>query len=233
MPESRSEIVGAVVGLVAPYAVWMILMAALPSTASAYAIRTLATAATLGLSFVLLRREKGLNLGWVLPRGKIGRAGLWAFGMGLLVFAFWALPEDYAWYRRFVLFGRGALESTEPSPVDPAVCGWPLTWVRLVGSAFIIAPAEELFFRSFLYRSIQGLDWRKTDPAHFQLTAFLWMVALFAVEHDPRFVVGALAGVAYGFLALRMGLLSAILAHVITNLVLGLYVIETGKWAFW
>ena len=88
--------------------------------------------------------------------------------------------------------------------------------VRLLGSAFIISVAEELFFRRWLMR----------------FAGFWWMVALFAVEHD-RWLVGAIAGVLYGWLALRKGLLSAIIAHVTTNLALGLYVLETGNWQFW
>ena len=88
--------------------------------------------------------------------------------------------------------------------------------VRLFGSAFVISVAEELFFRRWLMR----------------FAGFWWMVALFAVEHD-RWLVGAIAGVLYGWLALRKGLVSAIVAHVTTNLALGLYVLETGKWQFW
>jgi CAAX prenyl protease-like protein len=91
-----------------------------------------------------------------------------------------------------------------------------LKLVRLVGSAFVISVAEELFFRRFLMR----------------FAGFWWMVLLFAVEHD-RWLVGAFAGLLYGWLALRKGLLSAIVAHVVTNLALGLYVLETKSWQFW
>ena len=88
--------------------------------------------------------------------------------------------------------------------------------VRLVGSAFVISVAEELFFRKWLIG----------------FAGFWWMVALFAVEHD-RWLVAALCGIAYGWLYLRRGLLSAIIAHATTNLVLGLWVLKTGQWQFW
>ena len=49
-----------------------------------------------------------------------------------------------------------------------------------------------------------------------------------------RFVlVGAICGIAYGVLYLRRGLGAAIVAHVTTNLVLGLWVLKTGQWQFW
>ena len=88
--------------------------------------------------------------------------------------------------------------------------------VRLVGSAFVISVAEELFFRKWLIG----------------FAGFAWMVALFAVEHD-RWLVGAIAGAIYGALCLRRGLFAAIVAHATTNLVLGLWVLRTGQWQFW
>ena len=63
--------------------------------------------------------------------------------------------------------------------------------------------------------------------------AFLWMVGVFALEHHTRIGVGAMAGAAYGLLAVRRGLGTAIVAHAATNLALGLYVIHTGEWGFW
>ena len=48
-----------------------------------------------------------------------------------------------------------------------------------------------------------------------------------------RPVVAALAGAAYGLLAIRFGLGSAIVAHVVTNLLLALHVIFSNSWSFW
>ena len=55
---------------------------------------------------------------------------------------------------------------------------------------------------------------------------------LFTLEHD-RPAVAALAGALYGFAAIRLGLGAAIVAHVVTNLALGLYVIRCDAWGFW
>ena len=117
-------------------------------------------------------------------------------------------------------------------PYDPAVCGWTLTIVKLIGSAFVIAPVEEVFFRSFLYRWLQNRDFTAVPLSRFDLSAFLWMVFLFTLEHD-RPLAAAMAGGVYGLLAIRWGLGSAILAHVVTNLALGLHVIYHGAWEFW
>jgi len=152
---------------------------------------------------------------------------------GLVVNVLWIAPEYSTWYRTWMELPIGELPpASGPSPYEPSVCGWPLTIVKLIGSAFVIAPVEEVFFRSFLYRRLQTRDFRAVPLSSFDLSSFLWMVFLFTLEHD-RPVVAALAGAAYGLLAIRFGLGSAIVAHVVTNLMLGLHVIYRGEWWFW
>lgn len=198
--------------LVVPYAVWMALMMLLPATAEAYAMRSAVCAICLCAAYLLFRRSGG-------DARMEGKAVWLGIAVGIAVWLAWVVPENFAWYRRWMIVGE--TESAAPSPYDPAVCGWALTLLRLAGSAFAIAAAEELFFRRWLYR------WLGADRM-----AFVWMVILFAVEHN-RPVVAALAGIAYGLVALRCGLGSAIVAHMTTNLILGIQVIATKNWAFW
>lgn len=205
---------------VAPYLVWMALMMLLPATAVDYATRTACTAAALCFYIFTV---KPAAPAWP-------RTLTWGVLAGLAVGVLWVAPESFDWYRRYLIIGGGA--ATEPSPYDPAVCGWPLTLVRLAGSAFVIAAAEELFFRDFLYRWLQKRDWTSVDRRTFDLNAFLWMTALFALEHD-RWLAGAAAGALYGLVYIRHGLGAAVTAHVVTNLALGLYVIGRGEWGFW
>ena len=207
----------------APFLAWIALQMSLPATAACYAVRAGATAA-IGLACLLaLSSPCGFPLRGVL----FGLAG------GLAVCALWIAPEYSTWYRTWLELPIGVPPPPpEPSPYEPAVCGWPLTIAKLAGSAFVIAPAEEVFFRSFLYRRLQARDFRAVPLSRFDLSSFLWVVALFTLEHD-RPVVAAIAGAAYGLLAIRFGLGSAIVAHVVTNLALGLHVIYRGEWWFW
>ena len=207
--------------IIAPYLVWMALMLALPTSAAAYAVRS-AAAGTLLATLVIFGGRLRMP-----SRASV----LWGVGAGLLVCLLWIWPENFEFYRRFFIVGSGAPPDA-PSPYDPAVCGWPLTLIKLAGSAFVIAPAEELFFRSFLYRWIQGGDSAGARLDRFDLTAFLWTVGLFALEHD-RYLAGAIAGAVYGLLAIRKGLASAIIAHIVTNLTLAIYVIHFSAWSFW
>jgi len=190
--------------LIAPYAAWMVLMAALPATAASYALRGAVTAVLLAVGFFALRPHLD-------ARGLL--VGLLA---GLAVFFIWTAPE--MWLDALFCSSHAAAEMpAADSPYAPVNCGWTLTVAKLLASAFVISVAEELFFRKFLV----------------EFAGFWWMVALFAVEHGDRWFVGALAGIAYGWLARRHGLAAAIVAHAVTNLVLGLYVIFGDKWYYW
>ena len=188
-----------------PYAVWMAMMMLLPPTSECYAARTLVTAILMLPCLFYLERHHG-----VIYRNRTLFPELfWGFLVGIVVLVAWVWPEQFEWYRKWCSYGDGGTNAVAETDMV-------LKLVRLVGSAFVISVAEELFFRRFLMR----------------FAGFWWMVLLFAVEHD-RWLVGAFAGLLYGWLALRKGLLSAIVAHVVTNLALGLYVLETKSWQFW
>ena len=207
--------------LIAPYAAWMALMTLLPATVGGYAVRTavvaalLAMAAWQGRKTQDERREPCLSSAVSCPPVSfvscLTSSILPGLLIGFAVFAMWILPEqfDWAWYRKFCIVGEGGTQAVAEASVALIV-------VRLVGSAFVISVAEELFFRKWLVG----------------FAGFWWMVGLFAIEHD-RWLVAAICGVVYGWLYLRKGLFSAIVAHATTNLVLGLWVLKTGQWQFW
>ena len=192
-------------GLIAPFATWIALMTVLPATATAYAVRTAATAALLAATAASLKFKVESLKCWRWSDLVLGLA------VGMVVFAIWILPEqfDWAWYRKWCILGEGGTQAVaEASAVMIAI--------RLIGSAFVISIAEELFFRKWLIG----------------FAGFWWMVALFAIEHD-RWLVAALCGIIYGALYLRRGLGAACVAHATTNLILGLWVLLTGQWQFW
>ena len=207
--------------LIAPFATWIALMTVLPATVGGYAVRTAVVAAMLvagwrqGLETLDVRRETCLPSHVLSPLKsdvfRLSSSLVPGLAVGLAVFAIWILPEqfDLPWYRRFCIIGEGGTQAVAEASVA-------MIAIRLIGSAFVISVAEELFFRKWLIG----------------FAGFWPTVALFAVEHD-RWLVAAICGVAYGWLYLRKGLGAAIVAHVTTNLVLGLWVLRTGQWQFW
>ena len=207
-----------------PFAVWMGLMFVLPATAESYAIRSDATLATGIVCWIIHRKDRSTAMQEVgTCAGNVFVSAISGILVGLAIFALWIWAP--AWpYSEPV--------APEGLPYAPQTCGWPLTIAKLIGSAFIIAPAEELFFRSFLYRKLIARDFTSIPLSKFDLSAFLWVIFLFTLEHD-RPIAAAITGAAYGLLAIRFGISSAIIAHITTNLVLALHVIFNNAWQFW
>ena len=220
---------------VSPFAIWMAMMFALPSSSAwAYALRTLASFIALVAAGIYFLRTKRLEPHILTCADKSFAVKLfWGLFIGVIVTFLWIAPEYFLFYRKWCILGDVPSPLQEQtSPYDPNVCGWPLTVLRLIGSAFVIAPAEELFFRAYLYRRLQSEEWRSVDRRRFDWSAFLWTTGLFAVEHN-RIIAAVMAGVFYLLVYRRCGLFAATLAHVVTNLLLALFVLYSGAWSFW
>ena len=118
-------------------------------------------------------------------------------------------------------------------PYAPEICGWPLTLIRLAGSAFVISVIEEFFWRGFLYRWTLGGDFLRVDAGRLGWSRFLIVAAVFGFEHN-EWLAGFVAGLAYGWLYVRTrDIWAACFAHAVTNLALGVYVLKTGAFFFW
>ena len=225
---------------IAPFAVWIGLMSVLGDSALAYAARTAATAVTaiafwrLPLVYGAFRfsyRLRGIPYGILAG---VGVAFLWMAPEMEGVVPTGAVEFYRQWFTGVPGIPKPPPGGT-PSPYAPAVCGQVLTFVKLFGSAVVIATVEEVFFRSFLYRWLQGRHFSFISGRRFDLSAFALTVFLFASEHD-RWFLGAIAGAVYGIVAIKLGLSSAIAAHVTTNLMIGIAVIQSSpfdKWGFW
>ncbi|WP_156116548.1 CAAX prenyl protease-related protein [Massilia sp. 9096] len=119
---------------------------------------------------------------------------------------------------------------------DPRVAGridWLLVAIRIAGAALVVPIMEELFWRSFLMRWIDELDFQTVEPPQLSLKSFSIAVLLFGFEHN-LWLAGIVAGAAYSWLYMRFrNLWTPILAHAVTNGLLGLWVVQTGNWSFW
>lgn len=223
-------------GHVWPFVAWLLIMAGLnmdvdwvgPPGPWKYAVRTVACAAL----FLALRPWR------YYPALRARNLG-WAAIVGVGVFILWVAPESRfvpeaarVLYDRFFIWGPPPT-AAELALYDPARIGWGWASVRLIGSAFVIATIEEFFWRGFLYRRLIATDFTRVPIATWSGSAFLYSAGLFAVEHN-RWLAGFAAGAAYWWVYRRTGdLWAAVIAHVLTNLLLGLYVLKTGAFAFW
>lgn len=113
---------------------------------------------------------------------------------------------------------------------------WRAVWfVSRVAGGIVIAPfVEELAFRGFLMRRIQGADFDLVDPRQVGWMAIAVSSLCFGLLHGTRWMEGTIAGVLFALAYRRKGQLGdAILAHSLTNLLLAAMVGITGDWRFW
>ena len=118
-------------------------------------------------------------------------------------------------------------------PRDGGRIDWLLVAIRIAGAALVVPVMEELFWRSFLMRWIVHPDFEAVETSQLGLKSFVITVLLFGFEHN-LWLAGIVAGAAYSLLYMRhRKLWSPILAHAVTNGLLGGWVLMTGNWSYW
>jgi uncharacterized protein len=154
------------------------------------------------------------------------REALLGAATGLLVFGLW-IRLDAPW----MVIGE---PSTAYVPVTlDGRLDLPLVLVRWVGATMLVPVMEELFWRSFLMRWIERTPFEAVPPQRVGLKAVVLSTFVFTLAHT-LWLAAALAGLAYAWLYVRTGKLWVpVIAHAVTNGVLGLWVVGTGRWQFW
>ncbi|MCP3872395.1 MAG: CAAX prenyl protease-related protein [Desulfobacteraceae bacterium] len=147
--------------------------------------------------------------------------------VGLLVLILWVLSEGY--------LPALKTDTLHFDPFERFGHTQAYIWIaiRLFGATVVVPIMEELFWRGFLIRWIITNDFKRVSIGQFTWPSFILISVLFGLEHN-RWFVGILSGVLYNLLLYRTkSLYACIIAHGLTNLGLGIYVIITQKWVFW
>lgn len=145
--------------------------------------------------------------------------------VGIVVLVLW-VNLDAGWMQ------IGASAGFDPTGGTQRI-DWLLVALRIAGAALVVPLMEELFWRSFLMRWLERRDFLNVYPARVGFQAFAITAVLFGFEHN-LWLAGIVAGVAYGVLYMRTGNLWApILAHGVTNGLLGVWIVMTASWTYW
>ena len=158
----------------------------------------------------------------------------YSFAIGIAVFAIWISPDILFGYRRHWLFANALTGSAASSLPDALKYNPVFVTLRALSSAALVPIVEELFWRAWLMRWLIQKNFRKVPLGAYEPSAF-WIVAvLFASEHGPYWEVGLAAGIVYNWWMVRTRSLGdCILAHAVTNGILGIYVIARAHWEYW
>jgi hypothetical protein len=154
---------------------------------------------------------------------------LFGIGAGVLALALWLSPQ--------VVFGfPPRTEGFDPSffEGDP-VLYWLTVIARFARLVIVVPLIEEIFWRGFLMRYLIREDFDKVAFGTFRPLSFFGVAGLFMFVHGMAdWPAAFLTGVIFNFVAVRTKSLAAcVIAHAVTNLALGLYIMATRQWGFW
>jgi CAAX prenyl protease-like protein len=206
------------------YIALLVLEGLLPDWAPDFDVRWLypVKAGLVALALAVLWRHYTELKSFALPL----KDWLLSLAVGIVVLVLW-VNLDAGWMLMGEI-GEGYNPTDEAGRID-----WLLVAFRIAGAALVVPVMEELFWRSFVQRWVQQSDFLALNPARIGLKALLIASALFAVEH-LQWLAGLVAGLAYGWLYIRTrNLWAPIVAHAVTNGLLGAYVVVTRQWSFW
>lgn len=152
--------------------------------------------------------------------------------VGILIFVIWVGLDPYYPKLNF-LFKQGEPWNPFKQFGPGSAAGWFFVGVRAFGSALVVPPIEETFYRSFLYRYLVRLNFRAMPLNQMHWLSFFVTSFLFGFAHY-QWLAGVLCGLSYQWLVIRKNRLGdAMTAHAITNFLLGIYVPWHGAWQFW
>jgi CAAX prenyl protease-like protein len=173
----------------------------------------------------------GALLLWFWREYELRLAGPIAFALlvGLAVFGLWISPQ--------------ALLGFPPRPDgfnpeiflgQPAVY-WSTIVFRFLRLVVVVPLLEEIFWRGFLLRYFINEKFYTVPVGTFSWLSFAIGTVGFGLAHARAdWIVALIAGALYNCVAYRTKTLaSCVLAHALTNLLLGLWIMKTGQWGFW
>jgi len=99
----------------------------------------------------------------------------------------------------------------------------------------VVPVMEELFWRDFLWRTIIAPnDFKLAHVGEWDWKAFALVAGFFATVHGNWWLTSIVWASMVGWLLVTTRSLGAcIIAHGVTNLLLGVYVLWTKQWFFW
>ncbi|MBN1589606.1 MAG: CAAX prenyl protease-related protein [Pirellulales bacterium] len=125
---------------------------------------------------------------------------------------------------------RSAYNPFEHLAARPAAA-WGFLAVRFVGLALVVPVIEEFFLRGFLMRFVMARDWWKVPFGQVTATAVV-VGTLFPMLMHPAELLAAAVwfSMVTWLMARTRNLWDCVAAHMVTNFLLGVYVVTSGNW---
>jgi CAAX prenyl protease-like protein len=154
---------------------------------------------------------------------------IFALTIAVLVFCIWIAPQAF--------FGSSPRLAGYNPELFSAGPGWYWSMVlfRFLRLVLVVPLVEEIFWRGFLLRYLISEKFYAVPMGTFSWLSFAVVTLGFAFAHASADRMAALiTGALYNWVAYRTkSLASCVIAHAVTNLLLGLWIMKTRQWGFW
>jgi len=111
---------------------------------------------------------------------------------------------------------------------------WGFLAVRLFGLVAVVALIEEFFLRGFLMRFVMDVDWWEIPVGRLSVEAVAACVVYAVLSHPAELFAAAAWFLLITLLAVKTkNIWDCVVAHAVTNLLLGVYVLVLGQWQYW
>jgi uncharacterized protein len=146
-----------------------------------------------------------------------------------LVFVLWISPQQ------FLGFPARNAGFNPDLFANQSLLYWPTVGFRFLRLVIVVPLVEEIFWRGFLLRSLLDENFARVRFGTFSWVSFVVVTLGFGFSHSTDdWIAACLTGAIYNGVAYRTkSLWSCVLAHAVTNLLLGIWIMTTKQWGFW
>ena len=112
---------------------------------------------------------------------------------------------------------------------------WTFLAIRFFGLVVVVPVMEEFFLRGFLMRLAVEPEWWTVPFGDINGPALAVSILLPVFSHQPGEFLAAAAwfGMVTWLMVRTRNIWDCVLAHAVTNLLLGIYVVTQGQWELW
>ena len=165
--------------------------------------------------------------------------------VGFIGIALWIIPAeistrlglDNEWSKWLGITSRAKSGYDPTLLADAPLAYWASVTMRFVRMTVAVALLEELFMRGFLWRYLAHPDgeFQNLPIGVWSLRGVVGSIVVFTFGHQvPDLLACLMYGILISWLAWKTKSLGAcVVCHGVSNLVLGLYVMQTRQWGFW
>jgi hypothetical protein len=176
------------------------------------------------------------SLKWSLTAIVFGAVGIGFWLLPTALYDHWGLTGKTTGILRF-LGVDSRRDGFDPSIFQNPAAWWSVVVLRFLRAVVVVALVEEIFWRGFLMRFVcdwEGDYWKQPfGRGHWK--SFLIVTGMFMFAHGTADFAGAIV---YGSLTYLLcvwskSLGACVVMHATANLLMGLYILNTGKYGLW